>query len=967
MTTPKTFHVICGTHWDREWRFTAEQSLLRLAELVDELLDVLESNPNYRCFLLDGGTVILEDYLSIRPENTERLHQQIRAGRVQSVMWYTLPEMSSVAPESLIRNLLMGKRLGASHGGGLINAGYTATSYGQISQLAQIYAGFGIKSALSYRGTNKHQVPPICKLESPDGTQIFHLRCFDEVTRTNWFFFPHYLLVLGKSPRDLGTKWEPDEWPVHMADAGLYETAFQMKNESEDYDSDPGQVRQAMRMLGAQAEPQMVNRQLLALDMEDNAVPYRKLPDLIATCNAAQSEYHILQSSVDDYVNACLDGLDTDRLPVLKGEMRYTLIESGFNGLLGATHSSRMDLKLANDLAERELIAVGEPLSAMSSLLGGKYETALLDRAWLHLLKNHAHDSICGAAIAQAHLDNPFRYRATVSLARECARKACEDIWCRLDTAGTFEKNDLTLTFFNTLPVARTRIESVILDTPRPNFGSFKVETCTGVGPIIEGFEPDKMLTFQYFDILDEQGNKVPHTILEREDIDMEVERKLDANAAVYDILRNRLLMEVTLPPMGYRTYAVRQRLREYNTNPQPNGERGLIAGYAGTLENEFLVVTINSNGSLNLKNKETGQSFSGLHVFTDDASTGNAHKHKGTLRDFAVTTLCGSARLSLRENTPLRATWQINCELQVPERAENNSKDRSSNAVVLPISTSVTLRKGSRILEFKSVIDNRARDHRLRVLFPTDIRTDHVFADSAFDVVRRNILWNDVKDNMEEHHPFQPMKRFVTVSDGRAGFSLMSKGLGEYEVMDDARRTLAVTLLRTNRAYMKANRGQMTPEELAENIGHHCPGRLEYEYAILAHNGGWQEGGVPMAANDYRTPVRIIQGVSKTGDLPATASLVMIGASHALEVSAFYKTTDGYILRIWNTTRETVSSPVHFGTPIKSAEVISLDEERVQRNLPVSNNSFRVELGGAGILSLLVTTELQRMRASSH
>ena len=957
MTTPKTFHVICGTHWDREWRFTAEQSLLRLAELVDELLAVLESNPNYRCFLLDGGTVILEDYLSIRPENGERMRRQMEGGRIQSVMWYTLPEMSTVAPESLIRNLLIGKRLGASHGGGLVNAGYTATSYGQISQLAQIYAGFGIKSALSYRGTNKHQVPPICKLESPDGTQIFHLRCFDEVTRTNWFFFPHYMLVLGKYPRDLSTKWKPEDWPVHMADAGLYETAFQMKNESEEFNSDPEQVRKAIRMLGAQAEPQMVNRQLMALDMEDNAVPYRRLPDLVESCNAAQSEYKIRQSSIDEYVDACLDGLDTDKLPVIRGEMRYTLIEAGFNGLLGATHSSRVDLKLANDLAERELIAVSEPLSAMSALLGGSYERSLLDRAWRYLLKNHAHDSICGAAITQAHLDNPFRFRATVSLARECARKACEEIWCRLDTAGSFQNGDLTLTFFNTLPVSRARVESVIVDTPRPNFGSFKVETCTGVGPIVEGFEPDKMLTFQYFDIVDEQGNKIPYAILEREEIDIEVERKLDANAAVYDILRNRLLVQVEIPPMGYRTYAVRPRLREYNLNPQPKGERGLIAAYDGTLENEFLSVVINPNGTFNLHNKETGQSFKGLHAFTDDASTGNAHKHKGTLRDFAVTSLCGCARLTLKVNTPLRATWQVDLDLLVPDRAEHNSKDRSPNNILLPISTRVTLTKGSRALELQTVIENHAKDHRLRVLFPTDIPTDFAFADSAFDVIKRNTLWNDVKDNMEEHHPFQPMKRFVTVSDGNHGFSFISNGLGEYEVMDDPRRTLAITLMRTNRAYMKANRSQMTPEELADNIGHHCPGKLHYEYAIVSHKGGWQEGGVHLTADDYRTPVRVIQGVPKAGALPPSSSIVSIEESQSLEVSAFYKIVEagGYVLRLWNSSDQTVASNVLFGTPIQSAEVISLDEERVQEQLTVTNNAFRVELGKARILTLLI------------
>ena len=71
MSDKPTIHVISGTHWDREWRFTAEQSLLRLAELVDELMDVLESNQEYRCFLLDGGTVVMEDYLAIRPENEQ--------------------------------------------------------------------------------------------------------------------------------------------------------------------------------------------------------------------------------------------------------------------------------------------------------------------------------------------------------------------------------------------------------------------------------------------------------------------------------------------------------------------------------------------------------------------------------------------------------------------------------------------------------------------------------------------------------------------------------------------------------------------------------------------------------------------------------------------------------------------------------------------------------------------------------
>jgi len=945
-----------GTHWDREWRFTAEQSLLRLAELVDELMDVLEANASYRCFLLDGGTVVLEDYLAVRPGQEGRLRALFEAGRIQTVMWYTLPEMNTVAPEALIRNLLLGKRRAEAFGGA-IKTGYTATSYGQLSQLAQLYAGFGMTTAMSYRGTNKHQVEPICKLESPDGTQIYHIRCFDEVTRTNWFFYPHYLLVLGKQPRDLSTRWEAGEWPVHMADEALYETAVQLKREGMDFNGDTEAIRQAVRMLLHQAGPQAIGEHVLALDMEDNAVPYVQLPALIEAINEGQSDCVVRQSSLDEYVAACLASVEEEALSVVKGEMRHTVVEAGFNALLGATHSSRVDLKLMNDLAERELIGVAEPLSAMSASLGGSYEGVLLERAWLYLLKNHAHDSICGAAISEAHEDNPGRFRSVVSLARECSRKACEEIWGKIDTTGAFKEGDLTLTFFNTLPVGRRGVESVVIDAPRPDFGAFKIEPCTGVGPVVEGFDPDALLTFQYFDIIDEDGHKVPYTILERETIDLEVERKLDSNAAVYDILRNRVLLEVDVPAMGYRTYGVRPRKRAYVPEPRPGGERGLIGSTNGVLENEYVKVSIHPNGTFDVLDKERGRMSRGQHYFCDDASTGNAHKHEGALRDFTVTSLGSQARLTLVENGPLRASWRIDLTMEVPDSAELSGRNRSQSSVVLPISTTVSLSKGSRLVRLKTTLDNRAKDHRLRVMFPTGIMTDYACADSAFDVVERSVLWDEVGDNMECYHPYKPMQRFVTVSDGPDGFSFMSKGLGEYEVLDDRQRTLAVTLLRTTRAYMRANRGLMTPAEYERNLGQHCLGRLDMEYAICLHSGGWRQGRVHVLADGFRVPMRAIQGVAKAGALPATYSLFSLEPAEALGVSAFYwsEQAGGYVLRLWNVKKEQVQARIVFNVAVTSVEVIGLDERALEGTLTVEGGAVRLTVGGSRIVTLLV------------
>ena len=139
-------HLISGTHWDREWRHTAEQSKLRLADLLDNIIEILENKPEYETFCVDGGTIVLEDYFTIRPENRDRVKKLIENKRLTIVNWYTLPETNTVAPEALIRNLLLGHRMAAGYGGGM-KSGYTATSYGQPSQLPQLYRGFGLRGA----------------------------------------------------------------------------------------------------------------------------------------------------------------------------------------------------------------------------------------------------------------------------------------------------------------------------------------------------------------------------------------------------------------------------------------------------------------------------------------------------------------------------------------------------------------------------------------------------------------------------------------------------------------------------------------------------------------------------------------------------------------------------------------------------------------------------------------------------
>ena len=97
-----TLHVVSHTHWDREWYLPFENFRLKLVDLIDRLLDLMEQNPEFRHFNLDGQGIVLEDYLAIRPENEERLRRLIADGRITIGPWYVLNDEFLVSGESMI-------------------------------------------------------------------------------------------------------------------------------------------------------------------------------------------------------------------------------------------------------------------------------------------------------------------------------------------------------------------------------------------------------------------------------------------------------------------------------------------------------------------------------------------------------------------------------------------------------------------------------------------------------------------------------------------------------------------------------------------------------------------------------------------------------------------------------------------------------------------------------------------------
>lgn len=375
-------HVVSHTHWDREWYLTREQFRLRLVDLIDRVLERLESEEGF-LFHLDGQTIVLEDYLEVRPEAEERLRRHVASGRLLVGPWYVMPDQFLVSGEALVRNLALGHRL-AERFGGVMAVGYIPDPFGHVAQMPQLLRGFGLDSAVLWRGLGPGKAERWW--DAPDGSRVLLLHLPTEGYCN--------ALRLPLLPAD------------EMAAAG-------------------GEVvrREAERSTTAH---------VLLMAGVDHVEPHDGLDDLVRALDALPGVEARL-STLPAYVTAARQAVRAgDTLEVVRGELRAGQ-EHAF--LLPGVLSARVYLKQANASAQRELEHWAEPLSTFAWHGGGAdYPQGLLDYAWRTLLQNHPHDSICGCSVDAVHEENLTRYARAQQAAEGVSNRALRALASQVDS-----------------------------------------------------------------------------------------------------------------------------------------------------------------------------------------------------------------------------------------------------------------------------------------------------------------------------------------------------------------------------------------------------------------------------------------------------------------------------------------------------------------------------------------------------
>ncbi|MEK5639831.1 alpha-mannosidase [Paenibacillus rhizosphaerae] len=904
----RTAHIISHTHWDREWYLPYEKHHVRLIRLMDVLMDTLENDTEYKSFYLDGQTIILEDYLQVRPEQKERLEKYIREGRIFIGPWYILQDAFLTSGEANIRNMQIGHK-DARRYGQISKVGYFPDTFGIVGQAPQLMRQSGIDNALFGRGvkpTGFNNTVADSEYESsfseliwegPDGSKVLG------ILFANWYSNGNEI------PAD------PEEakafWDRKLADA-------------EKYASTP---------------------ELLFMNGCDHQPIQTDLAEALETARKLYPDTEFVHSNFPQYLES-VKGHQENELSVVRGELRSQRTDGW--GTLVNTASARVYLKQMNQHGQALLEKVAEPLAAYAHLTGQAYPHHLFTYAWKTLMQNHPHDSICGCSVDEVHREMVTRFAKSRDVAESIIDDSKRAVADAVDTSSFAQYGEDALPFvvFNTTGWERTGTVSVELDVQRIYFRD-------GI-PLDEISRRIQALELGERVVLDPSGKPVPFTL---EDLGQRFGYDLpdDRFRQPYMARAVRITLQAdAVPAHGLRAYALVSG--QAAAQHSDNASASLITG-SNVMENSILRVVAQPNGSLTVTDKRNGREYRDLLVYEDTGDIGNEYMYKQPEGEAPLTTRDLQASIQVVEDTPYRATLEIVHDWEVPASADEllqkeqievvyypeRKAQRVKETVPMKIRTLVRLEKDGKGVKVEASFNNQAKDHRVRVLFPTDIEASRHRVDSMFEIVTR-----DNQPAIEWQNPSnaQHQQAFVDVSGETAGLAVANLGLNEYEVLRDGPNTIAVTLLRSV--------GELgdwgwfpTPE--AQCLGEHA-----VQLEIIPHDGRGEESGAYAEAYQFQIPWTSVQTGIHTGELPAVhAPFAWSGEGVAFSAWTVNEDSGDHVLRWYNMKQQPASLRLEWPQSVSRAYKTTILEETEGASVEQLSESLELEAGPCEIVTI--------------
>ncbi|ELJ8293029.1 alpha-mannosidase [Enterobacter roggenkampii] len=392
-------HVIAHTHWDQEWYFTRQDSMVLASYNFADVIDTLERDPAYSCYHLDGQMAVVEDFLAINPDYRARLETLVKEKRIFVGPWYTQTDTYNVHGESIIRNLKYGI-FAARALGHAMQVGYLPDTFGHNAQMPTILQGCNIDNIVFWRG-------------------IDH----DRQAKSSQF--------LWRAPSGATV--------IACAMAFGYGAAKNMRSDASHLQ---GKIFPMVNLLRSRAG---INDLLLPCGGDQVCID-PALPEIlqVASARSPDGDRYVI-SSLERYVDILR--AQREQFEGWEGELkspRYTRIHKTIG-------SVRYDIKKKNDEVEQFILRQLEPTIAMARHQGITVNLSVVDTLWKKLLRSHAHDSIGGCNSDTTNRDILHRLEQTEQL--------CHSLWnlvVKTLAAACAQENGLLI--FNPLGTPTQRV-----------------------------------------------------------------------------------------------------------------------------------------------------------------------------------------------------------------------------------------------------------------------------------------------------------------------------------------------------------------------------------------------------------------------------------------------------------------------------------------------------------------------------
>jgi mannosylglycerate hydrolase len=783
--------IVPHTHWDREWYEPYQSFRLRLVRMVDGLVDLLESDPSYARFLLDGQMAVVDDYLEVRPEAEARLRALAASGRLSVGPWYILMDEFLVSGETIVRNLQMGLERAAAFGGAM-EVGYLPDMFGHVAQMPQLLRLAGMEHAVVWRGVPAEVDKSAFWWESPDGSRV----------RAEY-------LVVGYSN---GSSIPDDAKALlrRIADHEQEVSTFLLDG-------------------------------LLFMNGTDHQEPQPWLGRVVAEANHLQDDYYLEVTSLPEYLRQA----PVDGLPSWRGELRSG---ARANVLMGVA-STRVDVKQAAAATSRALEGRAEPYAALL-LEPQRWPARPLELAWREVIRNSAHDSICACSVDEVVDAVLVRYAEARRIAEGVAEEALGAFSRSLEAPGPVAVNpaarprsavvELVVPGEDLPDGAQALPEAPgAFGIPR-GLGPLTLDAATVrtiLGLLPGGSQIDTHTWIQQVAVSeDDTGIDVTITFgpEERFDVpiasvkqdlygrlgarpDTEVRIRIDQPPT-----RRVLVRSDTVPGFGWRPVAPRPLAHPVAVEQAGDGSLAMDNGVCR-------VVVDPGDGTFSL------DGVSGMGRLVDGGDHGDSYNYSPPATDLLVDRPEAVA-LGVEETGPVRARVSVAADYRWPAFVDGSARRRSGQETVRVVTTLQLCAEDRHVLVTTS-FTNPCRDHRVRVHLPLARPARHSEAECAFAVVCRGL---EAEGRPDEHGlPTFPSRRFVSAG----GVTVAHDGLCEYELVDvedhpDGARahTLALTLLRSTgmlsrlgMAYRPLPAGPLTAVEGLQMVGR----RIECRYAV--------------------------------------------------------------------------------------------------------------------------------------